>query len=190
MAAAVAHAVGTLTLAQSCGICPQGNESGAVGDFPQSLLAVQTYPVGNPSLTYAALSVVGATGQDDEREFLLSLGLVSNRGNQVTFSCACNLYDGRRRFRFNLFLDFFLLSPPSTSGLSLNTCLFSVSSHAVPRQGHVVRRHRGPCRHRRHLGHKSPRHANGSFRRLQRPGLVFFSSFVQLCQQLQLFLIY
>jgi hypothetical protein len=40
------------------------------------------------------------------------------------------------------------------------------------------------------LGHKSPRHANGSFRRLQRPGLVFFSSFVQLCQHLQLFLIY
>jgi hypothetical protein len=90
MAAVVVQAVGTLALAQSCGICPQGNESGAVGDFPQSLLAAQTYPIGNPPLTYAALSVVGATGQDDEREFLLSLGLVSNRGNQVTFSCAYN----------------------------------------------------------------------------------------------------
>ena len=85
------QAVGTLALAPSCGICPQGNESGAVGDFPESLLAAQTYPVGNPPLTYAALSVVGATGQDDEREFLVSLGLVSNRGNQVTFfSRTCN----------------------------------------------------------------------------------------------------
>ena len=90
----VSQAVGILALAPSCGICPQGNESGAVGDFPESLLAAQTYPVGNAALTYAALTVVGATGQDDEREFLVSLGLVSNRGNQVTLSYTCNSNDG------------------------------------------------------------------------------------------------
>jgi hypothetical protein len=126
MAAVVVQAVGTLALAQSCGICPQGNESGAVGDFPQSLLAAQTYPIGNPPLTYAALSVVGATGQDDEREFLLSLGLVSNRGNQVTFSCAYNSTN---------FEETVLLSPFSTSFLfhlpqplsSSSTSVFSQS---------------------------------------------------------------
>lgn len=71
------------SLAPSCGICPQGNESGAAGDFPASLLTAQTYPIGNAALTYASFSVVGTTGQDDQREFLVSLGLVSDRGNQV-----------------------------------------------------------------------------------------------------------
>jgi hypothetical protein len=85
----VSQAVSILALAPSCGICPQGNESGAVGDFPESSLAAQTYPVGNAALTYAALTVIGATGQDDEREFLVSLGLVSNRGNQVALSYTC-----------------------------------------------------------------------------------------------------
>jgi hypothetical protein len=74
------------SLAPSCGICPQGNESGAAGDFPASLLTAQTYPIGNAALTYASFSVVGTTGQDDQREFLVSLGLVSDRGNQVTQS--------------------------------------------------------------------------------------------------------
>jgi hypothetical protein len=85
-------AVGIRALAPSCGICPQGNESGAAGDFPETALAARTYPVGNAALTYASLSVVGTTGQDDEREFLVSLGLVSQNGNHVTNPCAQNLY--------------------------------------------------------------------------------------------------
>jgi hypothetical protein len=82
MAALSAQVVGIRVQAPSCGICPQGNETGAAGDFPESVLAAQTYPVGNAALTYASLSVVGTTGQDDEREFLVSLGLVSQKGNQ------------------------------------------------------------------------------------------------------------
>jgi hypothetical protein len=84
LAGFLAQVLGIRSLASSCGICPQGNESGAAGDFPESLLAAQTYPIGNAALTYASFSVVGTTGQDDEREFLVSLGLVSDRGNQVT----------------------------------------------------------------------------------------------------------
>jgi hypothetical protein len=84
VAAFVSRAVSMQAVAPSCGICPQGNESGAAGDFPDSALAVPTYPVGNAALTYTALSVAGTTGQDDEREFLVSLGLVSQKGNQVT----------------------------------------------------------------------------------------------------------
>jgi hypothetical protein len=70
-----------LLRAQSCGICPSGNESGAVGNFPTSSLAVTSNPVGNSPLTWTALNVQGVTGQSDEREFLVSLGLLSNAGN-------------------------------------------------------------------------------------------------------------
>ena len=38
-------------------------------------------PTGNYPLTNTALSVQGVTGQDDNREFLVNLGLVSSRGN-------------------------------------------------------------------------------------------------------------
>jgi hypothetical protein len=82
----LAQVVRIPALGASCGICPQGNESGAAGSFPESLLAAQTYPIGNAALTYASFSVVGTTGQDDQREFLVSLGLVSDRGNQVAYS--------------------------------------------------------------------------------------------------------
>jgi hypothetical protein len=68
--------------AQTCGICPSGNESGSVGSFPSAALQVLSAPTGNSPLTWSALSVQGETGQDDEREFLVSLGLVSNRGNE------------------------------------------------------------------------------------------------------------
>ena len=65
-----------------CGICPAGNESGAVGSFPSAALLVQTAPIGNEFNTYTALSIEGTTGQADEREFLVSLGLTSNQGNE------------------------------------------------------------------------------------------------------------
>ncbi len=65
-----------------CGICPVGNESGAVGSFPTAALNVQTAPIGNAFNTYTALSIEGTTGQADEREFLVSLGLTSNQGNE------------------------------------------------------------------------------------------------------------
>ena len=71
-----------LLRAQSCGICPAGNESGAVGNFPDSTLAVPNNPVGNSPLTWSSLNVQGVTGQSDEREFLVSLGLLSNMGNE------------------------------------------------------------------------------------------------------------
>ena len=67
--------------AAPCGVCPSGNATGSAGDFPAAALGVQTAPVGNPPITFTALSVVGTTGQDDEREFLVSLGLTSSRGN-------------------------------------------------------------------------------------------------------------
>ena len=66
----------------ACGICPSGNASGAVGAFPLAVLAVQTNPTGNAFQTYTSLAVEGTTGQADEREFLVSLGLVSTQGNQ------------------------------------------------------------------------------------------------------------
>ena len=66
----------------TCGICPIGNESGSVGAFPSSYLGVPSNPTGNDAFTYSTLSIQGVTGQKDEREFLVSLGLVSNLGNQ------------------------------------------------------------------------------------------------------------
>lgn len=68
--------------ADSCGICPNGSASGSVGDFPSASLGVSTSPVGNEFSTYTALSIEGTTGQPDEREFLVSLGLRSTRGNE------------------------------------------------------------------------------------------------------------
>ena len=65
----------------SCGVCPGGNESGAVGDFPAALLAVPLSPIGNTPQTLSALALQGETGADDEREFLVSFGLLSSRGN-------------------------------------------------------------------------------------------------------------
>jgi len=65
----------------ACGICPTGNSSGSVGDFPSAALTVLTAPVGNTPLTWSSLSIEGSTGQADEREFLVSLGLRSNLGN-------------------------------------------------------------------------------------------------------------
>lgn len=64
-----------------CGICPAGNETGAVGSFPSASLLVQASPIGNSPNTFTTLSIDGVTSQDDEREFLVSLGLTSNRGN-------------------------------------------------------------------------------------------------------------
>lgn len=66
----------------ACGICPTGNESGAVGSFPSASLFVTSNPVGNSPTTFTALTVSGVTSQADEREFLVSLGLTSNMGNQ------------------------------------------------------------------------------------------------------------
>lgn len=67
----------------ACGICPTAaNESGAVGNFPRTNLGITTSPTCNPPLTRTGFTVEGVTGQDDEREFLVSLGLESNRGNR------------------------------------------------------------------------------------------------------------
>lgn len=71
----------TSQLSDTCGICPGGNETGSVGSFPNAVLATATAPTGNAFMTYAALSVQGVTGQTDEREFLVNLGLVSDHGN-------------------------------------------------------------------------------------------------------------
>jgi len=66
----------------SCGICPtSGNETGAAGNFPATVLSVATKPVGNTWPTRTGFVMQGVTGADDEREFLVALGLVSNRGN-------------------------------------------------------------------------------------------------------------
>jgi len=46
-------------------------------DGDQSL---QADPVANPVNTFSSLIVTGTTAQDDEREFLVSIGLISNRG--------------------------------------------------------------------------------------------------------------
>ena len=81
LALAVSCSAAAAAAPPTCGICPSGAESGSVGDFASALLAVTTAPTGNAALTYAALSVQGATGQADEREFLVSLGLVSSVGN-------------------------------------------------------------------------------------------------------------
>ena len=78
---ALVLAAATAAWAAPCGVCPAGNASGSAGDFPAAALGVQTAPVGNPPATFTALSVVGTTGQDDAREFLVSLGLTSTRGN-------------------------------------------------------------------------------------------------------------
>ena len=119
VAAFVSRAVGMHVLAPSCGICPQGNESGAAGDFPDAALVVPTYPVGNAALTYAALSVAGTTGQDDEREFLVSLGLVSQKGNQVTpqtLSTLCfDACAAVRTMRQASFKPLSRLAPPRTT---------------------------------------------------------------------------
>ena len=66
----------------ACGICPNGTASGAVGAFPAASLAVQTSPIGNDFNTFTAFTIEGTTGQADEREFLVSLGLTSNQGNE------------------------------------------------------------------------------------------------------------
>ena len=64
--------------AATCGICPGLD---AVGLFPNASLSVVTPPVGNAFPTQTSLAITGTTGQDDQREFLVSLGLISNRGN-------------------------------------------------------------------------------------------------------------
>jgi hypothetical protein len=69
-------------LSLDCGICPSGNESGAVGSFPSASLLVASSPVGNAPTTFTALTVSGVTSQANEREFLVSLGLTSNMGNE------------------------------------------------------------------------------------------------------------
>ena len=74
------YAARAAAAAAACGICP-GNTS-AVGSFPSASLAVQTSPVGNAFQTYTSLAIEGVTGQADEREFLVSLGLTSNQGNE------------------------------------------------------------------------------------------------------------
>jgi hypothetical protein len=68
--------------AADCGICPGGNATGSVGSFPSASLSLQASPVGNPYTTWTSLSIEGATGQADEREFLVSLGLRSTQGNE------------------------------------------------------------------------------------------------------------
>ena len=98
------HFIVSLTASSSgCGICPVGNASGSVGSFPSALLQVTTSPTGNSPLTYTTLSVQGETGQGDEREFLVSLGLVSSRGNvsrptpfhdKVTLYAAVEAHEG------------------------------------------------------------------------------------------------
>ena len=59
----------------TCPIC----EGGAVGAWNASI-SLTVSPVANPPATSAALSVEGTTEQDDQREFLVNLGLRSDRG--------------------------------------------------------------------------------------------------------------
>ena len=58
-------------------------ECGCYANFTQPL-DLDTYPTGNDCpvacLTSSAFSVQGITGQDDKREYLVSLGLTSNKG--------------------------------------------------------------------------------------------------------------
>jgi hypothetical protein len=62
-----------------CGICPS-DAPGAVGNFSAAALSALCDPTGNGFPTNTALTVQGVTSQDDNREFLVNLGLVSNRG--------------------------------------------------------------------------------------------------------------
>lgn len=71
----------SVAAAVDCGICPAGNESGAAGDFPAARLLVTTQPTGNDPPTATAFTIQGVTEHDDFREYLVSLGLTSTRGN-------------------------------------------------------------------------------------------------------------
>lgn len=65
--------------ASSCGVCPL-DAPGAVANFSFAALDVVCAPTGNSPTTWTTLNVQGVTGQDDEREYMVNLGLVSNRG--------------------------------------------------------------------------------------------------------------
>ena len=58
-----------------------GQQCNGIGDFSAACSNFTVYPTGNAAGTLAALSVQGVTVADDEREFLMNLGLLSNRGN-------------------------------------------------------------------------------------------------------------
>jgi hypothetical protein len=63
----------------ACTVCETSGAFGFVNDTSNSLVVV---PTGNAWPTQTAFSVQGATGFDDDREFLVHFGLESARGNQ------------------------------------------------------------------------------------------------------------
>jgi hypothetical protein len=76
---------------RSAALCP------GVGAFPAACDNFTVFPTGNGAATLSALSVQGETQADDEREFLVNLGLVSSRGNMsqpTPFHDKVTLYAG------------------------------------------------------------------------------------------------
>jgi len=61
--------------------CPICKTPGTIGNFTEQTLTAMVEPVGNEPLTGTSFSVQGTTTHDDLREYLVTLGLVSNRGN-------------------------------------------------------------------------------------------------------------
>lgn len=75
--AALAASLVVPSLSLTCPICPTG---GGVGNFTEAAMRVPISPIGNPPLTYTALTVTGSTLHADEREYLVNLGLDSTKG--------------------------------------------------------------------------------------------------------------
>eukprot|EP00039_Didymoeca_costata_P021103 m.343430 g.343430 ORF g.343430 m.343430 type:complete len:373 (+) comp22812_c0_seq1:39-1157(+) len=62
-----------------CNVCPAGSP-GAVGGFDDAMLTLSTSPIGNGFATNTSFSIHGVTGQQNNREFVVNLGLTSNMG--------------------------------------------------------------------------------------------------------------
>ena len=76
--AAVAFATTGTTTNGTCGLAASQN----LGSFTNCAMNAVTNPTGNPTATNTTLAVEGTTQNDDQREFLVSLGLVSDKGSR------------------------------------------------------------------------------------------------------------